>query len=159
MVNSEGYMREVKGKRGHKRIIYSKAEEKYYKENKRKIIDGLTGLGVKKNQVKRIFFKNVREEMNVNNVSESRAMRKVLNSRTFTSKEEHYESYKEDVIGKMIKGQKRRIKEYLGINQKSKLDYENWTSTDDGWKFANSNGKIILISKNGNSLEYDLIFA
>ena len=150
-------MRIVKGKKGHKKIKYTTQENEFYKQNKKQILKGLGDLGVAKNRVKRIFFSNVKEEMNVNNVSRTEAMKKVIRSRTFTSAEENFRLYKEEVIGKNTKGQLSNIKKYLGVNNKEKLDPNNWFQTSEGWEYRYS-GKIVLLARTNDSKEYQLIY-
>lgn len=152
-------MKNKKGKkRGAPKLKYTASEEKFYKENKEKIMEGLSY--VPKNQIKRIFFGSVREEQKVNHVSKTAAMKKVLRSRTFSTAEENFEYYKSEVIDRVFKGKRRDIKKHLGMSMRNKLTTKFLSKTDEGWAYI-YNGKSVILTREDDTKTdgYKLIFA
>lgn len=134
-------------RKGKKKLKYSSTFEKFYKENKRKIIDGLKD-DVPKNQIKKIFYYSMKEEQYSNpGMSQKRALKKVLRSRTFSTEEENFEYYREEVFKNVFKGMRKEIKEYLGIPYRDKLDLTKFRKTNEGWSYS-VNGKTVLFLRN-----------
>ena len=148
-----------KNKRGRPRIEYTKREQEFYEKNKNKIIEGL-GDYVPKSKIKSTFFGSVKEEQMVNKLSKTQAMNKVLRRREFTTAQENFSIYREEVIEKTFKGQKRSIKSYLGIAQNKKLDSRKLQQTTEGWVYMYGNKSVLLKRSADTKTEgYDLIYA
>ena len=148
-----------KNKRGRPRVEYTKREQEFYEKNKNKIIKGL-GDYIPKNKIKSTFFGSVREEQMVNKLSKTQAMNKVLRRREFTTAQENFSIYREEVIEKTFKGQKRSIKSYLGIAQNKKLDSRKLQQTSEGWVYMYGN-KTVLLKRNADTKTegYDITYA
>lgn len=149
-----------KHKRGRPRIIYTKTEEKFYKINKSKILQGLSSEGLSKNISKQVFFSAVDEERSSNDLSLNSAMNKVIRRREFSSKAENFEYYKRDVINKTFSGVKKNIKSYLGLRQNQQIDLGKMKKTSEGWVIEN-NGKSVLLVKNDDTKTegYKILYA
>ena len=148
-----------KNKRGRPRVEYTKREQEFYEKNKNKIIKGL-GDYVPKSKIKSTFFGSVKEEQMVNKLSKTQAMNKVLRRREFTTAQENFNIYREEVIEKTFKGQKRSIKSYLGIAQNKKLDSRKLQQTSEGWVYMYGN-KSVLLKRNADTKTegYDITYA
>ena len=148
-----------KNKRGRPRVEYTKRELEFYEKNKNKIIKGL-GDYVPKSKIKSTFFGSVKEEQMVNKLSKTQAMNKVLRRREFTTVQENFNIYREEVIEKTFKGQKRSIKSYLGIAQNKKLDSRKLQQTTEGWVYMYGN-KSVLLKRNADTKTegYDITYA
>lgn len=153
-------MAKKKKRRKRSRIKYSKTFEKFYKENKRKIIEGLEG-DLHKSQIKRHFQSSVKEEMYMNpGMSEREALKKVLRSSTFTSAEENFEEYKKTVFDYVFKGIKADVKKYLGMNYRDRLDIANFSKTSEGWKYSYNGKNILFLRNNDTKIEgYVVLYA
>ena len=148
-----------KNKRGRPRVVYTKREQEFYEKNKNKIIKGL-GDYVPKSKIKSTFFGSVKEEQMVNKLSKTQAMNKVLRRREFTTAQENFSIYREEVIEKTFKGQKRSIKSYLGIAQNKKLDSRKLQQTTEGWVYMYGNKSVLLKRSADTKTEgYDIIYA
>lgn len=141
----------------NKKMKFPRVE--FYEKNKRKIIDGLVKEGVPLNQVKKVFFASVNEEMKTNNLKLGPAMEKVLRSRTFTTEEENFKLYKEQVLNETLKGKKQEIKKYLKLQQNKKIQNYNWENTNQGWALIKGNRSILLQRNPDTSVEgYNIIY-
>ena len=146
-------------KKGKKKTKYSSTFEKFYKENKRKIIDGLKD-DVPKNQIKKIFYYSMKEEQYSNpGISQKKALKKVLRSRTFSTAEENFEYYREEVFKNVFKGIRKEVKEYLGMPYRDKLDPTNFRKTSEGWSYSVNGKTVAFLRKPDTKTEgYDIIY-
>lgn len=147
-------------KNGRTHITYSKSEEKFYRKNRAKIIEGLKKDGAPIRKIKRIFFGAVQEEQEVNNLRKADAIKKVFRRREFMTREEGFEYYRKEVIEKALTGQKRAIKKYLGLNQNEALDPSKLISTSNGWVYSVGQ-KTVLLNRNPDTKTegYNVVFA
>lgn len=137
-------------KKKRNKIKYSKTFERFYKENKRKIIEGLEG-DVPKNQIKKIFYLSVKERQYYNpGMSQKTALKSTLLTSTFSSEEERFDYYKETVFNNVFKGVKQEVKRYLGMGYRDKLDIKNFERTSEGWVYK-YNGKNVAFLRNADT--------
>lgn len=150
-------MKFVRGKKGHRRVRYTEAEEKFYKQHKKQIIQGLSQY-LPKNVIKQTFFSNVTEEIDVNKISKRAAMNKVLRSRTFTTAQQNFIKYQEETFERVFKGIRKQAKSYLGLSQRVKLDPTKFIKTDLGWEYTVGDKTIIFKRKPDTIEGYEVAY-